>query len=226
MKRVWLSTLLILFLASGQAQNIFTLTRMASSIWEPGAGGFNWKTEGSPFLLSRFSNATIYLDQNKIISDIPANLDLQNNEVLVRDEKRKVYAVAVPVYRIVFEDESTGRERTVLSGLPPVDKLTEKSYYELLHPGKLNLLKAITLYWSDSRAYHEAATTRKYEQVATYYLYNAERGMIKLPKSVADIPALIDAGQTNLLTQLIQEHRLNLKTETDLIKLIDLYNNQ
>jgi len=228
MKKRFCFLLMIGFYFVTNAQSIFTVARFggAGALWDPSRSSINRNVEGSPLLLRRFSNATIYLDQNKVIADIPANIDLQNNEVLVLDEKKKLFAISVPVYRIVFEDESTGLERTVLSGLPSIDKLTERSYYELLIPGKLNLLKAIKLYWSDSRAYHEAVTTRKYEQEVTYYIYNDDRGIIKLPKIAENIPTVIDAQQAGKLSKLVLEHKLKLKQEADLIKLLDLYNNQ
>lgn len=122
-----------------------------------------------------------------------------------------MYAISKTVYRVVFEDESTGSERTVLSGLPPIDKQTEKSYYELLHPGKVNLLKATSLYWSESQGYNEAVPTRKYEQVPVYYVYNASKGIIKLPKIIQDIPSAIDPAQTSKIAKYIQEQNLNLK---------------
>lgn len=228
MKKLFCFILMIGYWSISDAQSIFTIARFggASGLWDPSRSSFNRHVEGSPFLLRKFSNATIYLDQNKVITEISANIDLQNNEVLVLDEKKKLFAISVPVYRIVFDDESTGLERTVLSGLPPIDKLTEKSYYELLSPGKFNLLKSIKLYWSDSRAYHEAATTRKYEQEVTYYIYNDDRGIIKLPKIAENIPTAIDAQQAGKLSKIIAEHKLNLKQEADLIKLLNLYNNQ
>jgi len=207
-----------------EAQNSISGSNLGGlPLWAPARNRV--KTEGSPFLLQKFSNATIYLDQNKAIANIPANLDLENNEILVVDENKKLFAISVPVYRVVFEDESTGLERTVLSGLPAIDKRTEKSYYELLHPGKINLLKAITLYSSESRAYHEAVPTRKYEQEPTYYIFNDSKGIIKLPKLIQDIPTAIDTRLAGKLSKLVAEQKLNLKMETDLIKLIDLYNN-
>lgn len=225
MKKVWYFLFIAAVPILGVAQNYFTNSNLAYLPVTPNRIAFNLKTEGSPFLFKRFSNATIYLEHNKVISDIPANLDFQNNEILVLDEKRKLYAISVPVYRVVFEDPETGQERTILSGLPGIEKQTEKSYYELLVPGNVNLLKAITLYWSDSRAYHEAATTRKYEQVASYYIYNDTRGMIRLPKTIQDIAASLHPAQADKLTKFIQDHQLNLKNEADLIKLIEHYNN-
>lgn len=207
-----------------EAQNSSAPPRFGNLPLSPDRQTIYRKTEGSPFLLKSFSNATIYLDQNKAIANIPANLDLENNEVIVQDEKKKIFAISVPVYRIVFEDEASGLERTILSGLPAIDKQTEKSYYELLHPGRTNLLKAITLYSSEWRGYNEAVPTRTYEQVANYYIYTDSKGIIKLPKSVQDIPAAIDAQQSAKLIKLVQEHQLNLKNEADLIKLMDLYN--
>jgi hypothetical protein len=225
MKRFFCFFLMLGSVLITEAQNTITAPNLGDlPLWSPERNRNNRKTEGSPFLLKQFANATIYLDRNKAIANIPANLDLENNEIVVLDEKKKLFAISVPVYRVVFEDETTGQERTVLSGLPAIDKQTEKSYYELLHPGKTNLLKVITLYWSESRAYHEAVPTRKYEQSPTYYIYNDSRGMIKLPKSPQDIPVAINAQQAGKLSKLVQEHQLNLKTEIDLIKLMDLYN--
>lgn len=226
MKQKWYFLFVIVFPLSGVAQNYFTNSNLSFLPISPDRILFNRKTEGSPYLLSRFSMATIYLEHNKVISDIPANLDYLNNEVLVLDEKRKLYSISVPIYRVVFEDAETGQERTILSGLPAIDKRTEKSYYELLVPGRVNLLKGITLYWSDSRAYHEAATTRKYEQVASYYIYNDNKGIFGIPKITQDIPALIDPAMTDNLVKFIKDNQLNLKNEKDLIKLIEHYNSQ
>jgi hypothetical protein len=224
MKKSFYFLFMVIVPLLGEAQNYFTNSNLAYLPVSPDRIAFNRKTEGSPFLLKRFSNATIYLEHNKVISDIPANLDFENNEILVLDEKRKLYAISAPVYRVVFEDPETGLERTILSGLPGIEKQTEKSYYELLVPGSLNLLKSITLYWSDSRAYHEAATTRKYEQVTSYYIYNDTRGMIRLPKTIQDIAATIHPAEADKLTKFIQDHQLNLKNEVDLIKLIEHHN--
>lgn len=226
MKKLFYLILVAAIPFAAEAQNYFTNSNLSYLPIPPDRIAFNRKTEGTPFLLKRFSNATIYVEHNKVIDSIIANVDFRYNEVLVLDKKRKLYAISVPVYRVVFDDAETGKERTLLSGLPAIDKRTEKSFYELLVPGKINLLKAITLYWSDSRAYHEAATTRKYEQVESYYLFNDAMGMIKLPKTLQNIPQAIHPTKAHQLEQFIKDNKLNLKLETDLIKLMEYYNNE
>lgn len=193
-------------------------------LWSKDMANNNRKVEGSPLLFKSFLTATIYLDQGKFISDIPANIDLENNELIVKNERKEIVAISVPAYRVVFEDFETGFEKTVLSGFPPIDKQTEKSFYELLQGGKITLLKSIRVTWMESRAYHEAVPTRVYEQTPVYYIYTANKSMIKLSGQLENISALIDKDQEVKLTKYITEHKLDLKTEQGLVELITFYN--
>lgn len=186
--------------------------------------GPGYKMEGSPYLLKSFKNARIFNARGKAYDNINANINLETNEIIFETPDNQKMAVNIPISRVIFEDEETNTKQVFLSGFSPIDRLTERSFYQLLDSGTVLLLKSFQVNFSDSRGYSESVTTRVYTQTTAYYVFLPATGLVKIPRSISDVPGLFEKDKKDKLNGYIKSNQLKSRNETDLIKLIAYYN--
>lgn len=184
----------------------------------------SYKQEGSPFLLKEFCNANIVSTRGKSYSNIPANINLETSELIFKSPENQMLAVNIPVSRVTFYDCETGGKRVFMSGFSPVDRLTERSFYQLLDSGSVLLLKSYQSNYAESKGYSESIPTRVYEQTTAYYAFLPSKGLIKMPRSISDIPALLESDKKEKLNSFIRSNQLKPRNEADMIKLFSYYN--
>lgn len=183
----------------------------------------NQKIEGSPLLLSDFCNASIVSSKGKRYNGILSNINLETNELIFETPSKQIMAVNLSISRIEFEDSVADVKKTFLSGFSPIDRLTEKSFYQLLDSGAVLLLKSIQINSSESRGYAEAVVTKVYEKSFAYYMSIPEKGLVKVPRTITDIPNLLEKEKKEKLANYIRSNQLRSKNESDLIKLMSFY---
>ncbi|MFN3664920.1 MAG: hypothetical protein ACK4S0_02105 [Sediminibacterium sp.] len=186
--------------------------------------GAGYKMEGSPYLLKSFKSASIINSRGKSYANITANINLETNEIIFETPDNKKMAVSIPVSRIIFEDPETNSKQTFLSGFSPIDRLTDRSFYQLLDSGTVLLLKSYQVSFTESRGYSESTPTRVYEQNTAYYLFLPATGLVKVPRSISDVPGLFEKEKKDKLNSFIRTNQLKSRNEADLIKLIAYYN--
>jgi len=184
----------------------------------------NYKMEGTPFLLKEFCRASIVSARGKSYNNIPVNINLETSELIFQTPDSQMMAVNIPVSRVVFQDCETNVKRIFLSGFSAVDRLTERSFYQLLDSGTVLLLKSYQSNFSESRGYSESIPTRVYEQTTAYYVFLPAQGLVKVPRSIADVPGLFEKEKREKLNNYIRSNQLKPRNEADLIKLIAYYN--
>jgi hypothetical protein len=184
----------------------------------------NYKMEGSPLLLKDFCNASIVSTRGKSYNNIPANINLETSELIFQTPDSQVMAVNIPVSRVVFKDCETNEKKVFLSGFSPIDRLTERSFYQLLDSGTVLLLKSYQSNFSESRGYSESIPTRVYEQTTAYYVFLPAQGLVKIPRSISDIPGLFEKEKKDKLNSYIRTNQLKSRNEADLTRLFAYYN--
>ena len=184
----------------------------------------SYKVEGSPYLMKTFCNASIVSARGTRYTKIPANINLETNQLIFQTPDNQKMAVNIAVSRVVFDECETNEQRIFLSGFSPVDRLTEKNFYQLLDSGSVLLLKSFQANYSESRGYSESVPTRTYEQTTAYYVFLPAQGMVKVPRSITDVPGVLEKEKKDKLTNYIRTHQLKSRNEADLIKLMAYYN--
>jgi len=183
-----------------------------------------YKIEGSPYLLKEFCSANIVSTRGKNYNNIPANINLETSELIFQTPDNQMMAVNIPVSRVVFHNCETSEKRVFLSGFSPVDRFTERSFYQLLDSGNVLLLKSFQSNFSESRGYTESIPTRVYEQTTAYYVFLPAQGLIKVPRSITDVPGIFEKEKKDKLNNYIRTNQLKSRNETDLTKLLAYYN--
>jgi hypothetical protein len=87
----------------------------------------------------------------------------------------KKWKLITPLDRIEFYDcADPSKNKVLISGLPPVDKLDESSLYIVLDSGNVSLLKHIKVVVTDKRNnFGNANIVRTIQQYDEYYSYSS-----------------------------------------------------
>lgn len=183
-----------------------------------------YKMEGSPYLLKEYCNASIVTTRGKQYKNIPANINLETNELLFKTPENQVMAVSIPLSKVIFEGCEPGVKKVFLSGFSAIDRLNERSFYQLLDSGKALLLKSYQTNFSESRGYSESLPTRVYEQTTAYYVFLPAQGLVKIPRSITDVPGILEKEKKDILLSYIKTNQLKSRNEADLVRLLAYYN--
>lgn len=185
-----------------------------------------YNAEGSPYFSDRYCNANIKVMNGKHYRDMPVKLNLLDNRVIYRAPNGSEMEAITPLESIHF-NACDGRSTMTLfrSGYPLTGQLNERTYYQVLDSGKLQLLKYWRVQYTDQKPYSSAVTIRKFDVKPEYYAYRPETGMVKLEKgNETALDILLE--KKNKASQFVNEQRLKLRKEDDLVKLFAFLNGQ
>lgn len=180
--------------------------------------------EGSPFFYQEYCTANLKVRNGKYYQGIQVKLNLQENLVIYNAGDGKEMAAITPIEKIVFVNcADSSRNQVLLSGFPPVDKQTVNSFYVLLDSGRVTLLKQIGVNYRDVKYYGSNQTTRVFEQKETLYVYQPNKGMMRLPKEEAAVLSLL-SDQRKAVQAFLTANDLSCRKEADLVKVFQFYN--
>lgn len=172
---------------------------------------YNW--EGKVFFPDDYTLATITAMNGKIYRNIRAKINLLDNTLLFTDSASREFVATVPIKKVEFENQ--------LTFIKPSDD-TAKVLYQLLDSGKITLLKKIFITYKDQTGYGSTMVTRIFEQKYSYYILK-DHQIISLDRSkTALLEAMAD--RNSQLDAYIEQEKLKLRKEEDLIKVFRFYN--
>lgn len=178
--------------------------------------------EGSPYLKESWTKAYVRLKHSSNPSLIQVKYDLVEDQLLFKNSKLDVameFIDQVIEFRLLLEDN---RSSSYKSGYKPIDGNTEKNFYQILYDGNTQLLKRKLKKIIEDRPYNSAVTIKSFQEVELYYIAKANEP-IKIKKDKKQILSVLN-DRTVELEKYIQQYKLNVKEEEDLIKLIAYYN--
>jgi hypothetical protein len=184
----------------------------------------NYNIEGSPFYPEEYFLASLCAQSGKIFRAVPAKFNMMDNLLLIKKNDTELVA-STPINRIVFTDTSRNNfmsDRVFEKGFPIIEKQTDKTWYEVLDSGKAKFLKLRVSSYEDNRGYGQASITRLFSFTESYWIY-MDGKMVKLSHSRDAILDLLAAKKSELYAY-IQEKKLNLKKEADMILVVDHFN--
>lgn len=169
--------------------------------------------------------AKITLKDGRVYQDVKARINLLEHEVnFIASNGQEGYLGKGMATELVYTmPKEFGQDLQVFQcGFPPIDNQNRISFYQILLNGKTSLLKSV--YKSIQERNNEMSGER-YKEFATYEnMYLLKDGvMSRIKKDKSSVLALLqDKAQGVKL--FVEEQKLNLKNEADLVSLIKYYN--
>ncbi|NCI47539.1 hypothetical protein [Sediminibacterium soli] len=183
-----------------------------------------YTAEGTPYFNEEYCYADLAVARGKSYRNIRVKLNLGESRLIYKIGDSEMEALT-PIDYIRFHDcGNTGSTVVFRSGYPDIDKQTTGNYYEVLDTGTIQLLKYRKISYEDVKpAYGGGPIVRRFSEVAVYYAYNAEKGMMSLGKGNETTPRIFSEKQQEV-SKFISARNLRLKKEEDLKKLFAYYN--
>jgi len=226
-KSFLIAAILCIYTLSLKAQ-IQSFTLSSNVLYNDGYGipwnaELPYRIEGSPFFDKGFCKGSIQLLNGKTYGDLQLKLNLEEQKVIFTGADGKTFAVSQPLARVELACNNQSESIIFRSGFGAVNKQNEQSLYQVLDSGRVLLLKFVEIRHMDSKAYNSTETTRSYRQLPYYYLWKSGKDLIKVP---VDENGLLDIlkDKKKELAETINNERLKIKKEADLIQVIKKYN--
>jgi hypothetical protein len=131
----------------------------------------------------------------------------------------KIYAFVQPVAEFTLKE---GAGVVFRNGFRPVDQQRERSFYEILHDGKIKLLRYRKANLLDVTQYNSATKQKRFDFSETYYLARPEAAPVRLKR---DKKSVLDAlnDKTAELETFISQDKLKFRDWDDVRKLLSHY---
>ncbi len=181
--------------------------------------------QGNPYLFEQWVNGTIRLGNGKSYTNVPLRYDIVSDELQFKDSKSDQalnFKEPVVEFQLMPATESGESPMMFRNGFISDDGTSPKAYYQVLFDGGLKLLKRKTKIIFENREYSSAITTKTFREEEYYYLYKNNK-TIKIKKDKKQVLTAL-ADRVTELEAFIKSNALNLKNESDLVRLIAHYN--
>lgn len=210
----------------------FVIETKAQPVVDPGSAGmstsirfYNMKEsvynvlEGSPYTSTDFKDGSIL--PSKLNSKWILGCKLRYNsyanqlEIEELDLIKVVLLADIKAFKIgwhIYE-----------SGFPAVDKLNLNSFYDVLYDGKVILLKNSKTILQEVKAADDVKQGDKFTTYDNYYLFENQE-MKKFFMSKKAFLKVISPAKISAVETFINELKLNLKDENDLVQVVKFYN--
>ncbi len=180
--------------------------------------------EGSPFLFDMWVNGTVKFTTGESYKNVPLKYNLLTDELYFKNKQGDTLTFVDPVREFILQYDlnSNNAVKHFRNGFGPTGKNTDKSFYEVLVDGTIQLLKKTTATIAESKEYNATLVHREVAKDIRYYLVKS--GQINpLKREEKSILTLAD-DKADRLKAYIKANNLNLKNDDDLAKLIVYYN--
>lgn len=185
----------------------------------------NKNVVGSPFFFNEYCKGSIQLLGGKIYSDLNLKINLQSQKIIVALYDGVEVEITSPISKVTLYGKNDSNPVVFLSSLPINGKQTERSFYQVLDSGKIMLLKSTKVRndnnysFSDSKLY----TQSNYHKTPDYYVWSLGNEPVNISLNENELLATLRPFK-NILLDIIHEEKIQLKKETDLIRIITLLN--
>lgn len=177
---------------------------------------------GSPDINVDWADGSITRKSGKQYTNLKLRYDAYNDQVVFEDPQNG--NSLVPAFADVngFTMKSNDGDMTFANGFPAVDNQTPASFYQVIAPGKTELLKHYTKTVKESQGFGDGSTTKNFDDAETYYIFK-NGSMTKVKADEKDITAAL-SDKSQQLTAYAKSNHLGFKKESDLNKIFAYYN--
>jgi hypothetical protein len=180
---------------------------------------------GNPYLTEQWTKGTVLLKNGRKYANVQLRYDLVGDEVLFKNEKsQQMMSFTDPVieFQLNTDSENTASPMIFRSGYVSDDGVGAKAYFQVLCDLGVKLLKKQVKVIIETKEYSSATSTKNFSESTSYYLYKNNKA-VKIRKDKKQIFSVL-GNQTDALEKFIKDNNLNLKNESDLIRLVAHYN--
>lgn len=175
----------------------------------------------SAFLFSKeYLLADIVAVNGQVIRGNKLRLNLQDNRLYYMEANEEM-EVATPVKLVSFVvQEGNKNVATFENGFPPVGKLGQDNFYQVLATGKVSLLLD-TKFLQTTRIQVPVGPVTETTKLENYYGSN---GSVTVKITKAEDLAELMADKSTEVMDFIQKEKIKPKKQSDLIKVFNYYN--
>jgi hypothetical protein len=180
--------------------------------------------DGSPYLIDNWVKGSVKLANGKTYKDVLLKYDMVDGQLYFQHKPEETLTFVDPVkeFKLSYIESDMQQLKLFRNGYPSIAGGNEKSFYEVLSDGTIQLLKHDAKSISEYKEYNSATVTKKFDDNIKYYLYNNNK-LVAIKPDKKSILAAIPNKQPEL-DAYIKTNNLNLKKDEDLAKLIIYYN--
>jgi|Laugresu1bdmlbsd_1035121.scaffolds.fasta_scaffold00012_9 hypothetical protein len=219
-----LISLILLFSAGTVSAQYVKNQLVKDQMGRPLVAGEYVDIQGFPFLFENWTKGVVKFTNGTSVSDMDLKYDLVKDELYFRDLKTdQVMVFTEKISEFKLNDPNKSNSFLYFkNGFTPNEKNTVQSFYQILVDGTAQLIKRYTKEIFEERPYNSATTIRSFKDAELYYIVKSNQ-LIKIKKDKKQVlPALGDRSQE--LDAYIKANNINLKNESDLIRLVAHYN--
>jgi hypothetical protein len=180
---------------------------------------------GSPFFYNEYSKGSIQLLSGKIHDDLNLKINLQSQKIIVALYDGVEVEITSPISKVTLYGKNDQKPVVFLSGLPIHGKQNERSIYQVLDSGKIMLLKFTKVRFENnySNVGSKLYNQRTYLKTPDYYVWSPGKELINISLNENELLATLRPFK-NILLDIIHKEKIQIKKETDLIRIITLLN--
>jgi len=178
---------------------------------------------GTPYLFEEFHNGTFYFTNRTKITGLQINYDCTKREILFAWEGKNYSTGRDDIEYFTISPDQT--DRIFLFKRVFLPQAKEREYLEILYDPHSILYKRYLKEYKEAEVkspYHINRDYNEYVDNIEYYV-KLEGNDIQFVKLQKKAVLKIFPGNTDRLEQFMKEENINLKDETDLVRLLKFY---
>jgi len=184
--------------------------------------------QGSPFLFDEWHKGSAALVNGQLFDNMLLKYNIKDDAVYFKNADDSQMAFKDEVRSFTLMDDKGGMH-TFRSGYAEGSGITTKSYLEVVAAGKAQFLKKDSKSISETKQYGSTTVDRRFMENVKYYIYigpTDESGKGKMIPVKKDQKSILGAlkDQEEQLADYVQKNALNLKSEADIVKVVNYYN--
>ncbi len=186
----------------------------------------SYNINGSANYPEHYTLANLSLNGGKVIANAMVKIHLADHSVLYTTNGTDDMVAISSIEKIDFPDINNPGKRILFKQYESInDPKIPKKYYQVLHEGKIELLKLYTLTYSDSKDYGNATVTRTYQSITSYYVYSGSANKLAKITKTEDLLQAIPAADVKRMTTYLANQKVNVRKEADLARFYAFYDN-
>lgn len=183
--------------------------------------------DGTPLLNDNWGTGTVWFSRGKVLRDLALQLDLYENRLYFKQDG-KVYFFYEPVTAFAFTyTDANNQPMSVYfrNGYPATGLNHSQSFYQVLADGKnIQLLKYYYKVLADVLNYG-GPVRKKYDQREQVFIYDAASETLTPVKKEKQFFSKALPGYASAIDSFVQQTGSKLRTEQDMISLVNMLNN-
>lgn len=181
---------------------------------------------GSPFLVNKFVQGDVKFTNGKIAKNIAIMYDQVLDAVIFKGKNNEDYYFTDKIAEFIIDyNNLNGEQKSIFRNGFAVDKnLTDQSFFQVLIDGKIKLLKRNQKTITSTKEYNSATVVKNINEAVTYYITKDNVPLALKRLDNKSLMSLFDAQYASKIADYLTSNKLNLKSEIDLINVIQYYN--